>query len=106
MSATQITVENRTDIRIYALLTWAEGHIGGVYIEPRPGGEGSGPSGKIPCEWVYYDLSIIEPGTEVRDAVVGGVVGGHKFAEWTRVRGGDSYIFQRSGEVYRLDKHP
>jgi hypothetical protein len=109
MASTQITVENRTDIRIYALLTWAGGHIGGVEIQPRPGGAGPGPSGNIPCEYVWYDLQILDPSKGfTRD--VTGVVGGHGMpgAEKSKqARGGTSWIFERTEkQEYRLSEHP
>lgn len=53
MASTQITVENLTLSPIYALLTWAGGHIGGVVIQgpetppSRPGAEGTGYPGRL-----------------------------------------------------------
>jgi hypothetical protein len=113
MASTKITVENRTDIPIYALLTWAGGHIGGVNIPAaqtppkRPGAEGTGhhresyPSGNIPCEYVWYDFSILDPRQGLtRDMT--GVIGGHTLAK-NQARGSTSWIFELTAEQgYRL----
>jgi hypothetical protein len=115
VASTQITVENRTYISIYALLTWAGGHIGGVRIqatqhtedEPRLA-EGSGnigyPSGSIPCEYVWYDLQVLDlnNGGLTRDGVTGRVVGGTAFAQ-RQARGNSWWIFEDTPEQgYRL----
>jgi len=91
MASTQITVENRTDIPIHALLTWAGGHIGMVDIEPKPGA-GPPPSGSIPCEYVLYDLWIIDQryGSLTRD--ITGVVGGTALVK-KQAGGGTSWVF-------------
>lgn len=113
MASTQITVENRTDIPIYALLTWAGGHIGGVVIQalqapPRPGGTGHRrpESGSIPCEYVWYDLSILDDRDgKTRDMT--GVVGGTTLVK-KQARGNTSWIFQppQPGEQgYQLVEH-
>jgi hypothetical protein len=115
MASTQITVENRTDIPISALLTWAGGHIGMADIQAAPTPEGGGggprtghhrpayPSGSIPCEYVYYDLLILDrrPGSAlIRD--VTGVIGGTTLVQ-KQARGSTSLIFERTGEQgYRL----
>jgi hypothetical protein len=100
VSSTQITVENRTDVPIYALLLWAGGHIGGVVVQPAAGATYS--SGNIPCEYVWYDFSILDNRYGLtRDGVVGGVVGGTTLAK-KQARGSTSWIFQRSGEQYEL----
>jgi hypothetical protein len=103
MASTQITVENLTLIPIYALVTWAGGHIGGVRIQGpktparRPGAEGTGydradfQSGSIPCEWVWYDLKVLDPNGLRSDGT--GVVGGYTFAQ-RQTRGGTSWIFE------------
>jgi hypothetical protein len=99
MSATQITVENRTDVPIYALLTWAGGHVGGVVIQPA---RDTYSSGNIPCEYVYYDFSILDNRYGLtRDGEIGGVVGGTTLAK-KQARGSTSWIFQRTGEQYEL----
>jgi hypothetical protein len=115
MASTQITVVNRTDIAIYALLTWAGGHIGGVDIPAaqtpptRPGAEGTGhhresyPSGNVPCEYVWYDFSIIDKRYGLtRDMT--GVVGGHTLAQ-KQARGSTSWTFERTEQGYRLVEH-
>jgi len=112
MASTQITVENRTAIPIYALLTWAGGHIGGANIPaipaptPRPGAEGTGrhrdfQSASIPCEYVWYDFWIIDPAKGLtRDG--GSVVGGHTLAK-KQARGSTSWYFEGTeAEGYRL----
>jgi hypothetical protein len=107
MSSTQITVDNLTDVRIYALLTFAGGHIGGVYIDgaitppTRPGAEGTGhhresyQSGNVPCEYVWYDLAILDPNSMTSDMT--GVVGGTTLAK-KQARGSTSWAFERAGE--------
>jgi len=112
MASTQITVENRTAIPIYALLTWAGGHVGGANIPaipaptPRPGAEGTGrhrdfQSASIPCEYVWYDFWIIDPAKGLtRDG--GSVVGGHTLAK-KQARGSTSWFFEGTeAEGYRL----
>jgi len=111
MASTQITVENLTLIPIYALLTWAGGHIGGVNIQGpkapprRPGAEGTGhhredfQSASIPCEYVWYDLAILDPNGLISDPT--GVVGGRTLAQ-TQARGSTSWIFEPAGQGYRL----
>jgi hypothetical protein len=114
MASTKITVENRTAIPIYALLTFAGAHVGGAEIPPvaaptpRPGAEGTGyhrdfQSGNIPCEYVWYDFWILDPRQSfIRDGTVGGVVGGHTLAK-RQARGSTSWFFEgteKSG--YRL----
>jgi hypothetical protein len=101
VSSTQITVENRTDVPIYALLLWAGGHIGGVVVQPAAGATYS--SGNIPCEYVWYDFWVLDPRQGLtRDGEVGGgVIGGHTLAK-KQARGSTSWIFQRSGEQYEL----
>jgi hypothetical protein len=116
MASTKITVENRTDITIYALLTWAGGHVGGAEIPAaqappsRPGAEGTGhhrnfPSGNIPCEYVWYDFWILDPRQGlIRDGEVGGVVGGPNPLVKKQARGSTSWIFERhpKEQGYRL----
>jgi hypothetical protein len=112
MASTKITVENRTAIPVYALLTWAGGHIGGTDIPAvpapprRPGAEGTGhhrdfPSGNIPCEYVWYDFWVLDPSQGLtRDG--GSVVGGHTLAK-KQARGSTSWIFEGTKEHgYRL----
>ena len=104
--------------RLSALLTWAGGHIGMVDIQaarapeggggPRTGHERppSGTSGTIPCEYVWYDLWIIDKryGSLTRDMT--GVVGGTALVK-KQARGSTSWIFEGTGEQgYRLDEHP
>ena len=84
MASTKITVENRTAIPIYALLTFAGAHVGGADIPavpaptPRPGAEGTGhhrdfPSRNIPCEYVWYDFWVLDPRQGLtHDGVAGG----------------------------------
>ena len=113
MASTQITVENLTLIPIYALLTWAGGHIGGVRIQGpktppgRTGAEGTGyhredfQSASIPCEYVWYDFWIIDPAKGLtRDG--GRVVGGHTLAK-KQARGSTSWFFEGTeAHGYRL----
>ena len=115
MASTKITVENRTAIPIYALLTFAGAHVGGADIPAvqtptkRPGAEGTGqhresfPSGNIPCEYVWYDFWIIDPARGLtRDGQVGGVVGGHTLAK-NQARGSTSWSFEGTeAQGYRL----
>jgi hypothetical protein len=114
MASTKITVENRTAIPIYALLTFAGAHVGGADIPavaaptPRPGAEGTGhhrdfPSRNIPCEYVWYDFWVLDPRQGLtRDGVAGGVVGGHTLAK-KQARGSTSWIFEGTKEHgYRL----
>jgi hypothetical protein len=102
MASTQITVENLTVIPIYALLTWAGEHIRGVVIQaPTPDADGMYDredfrSGSIPCEYVWYDLSVSE-------ALYGaGVAGANIFATKQGIRGGTSWIFEPAGGGYQL----
>jgi hypothetical protein len=89
MASTQITVENLTLIPIYVLLTWAGEHIGGVTIQaPSPGEDGTYDredfkSGSIPCEYVWYDLKVLDAP----------IVWANTFAQ-KRARGGTSWIFE------------
>ena len=115
MASTQITVENRTDIPIYALLTWAGDTSAGWRSKPhshrrRPRGRGGTghhrvtyPSGNIPCEYVWYDFWILDNRYGLtRDGEVGGVIGGTTL-EKKQARGSTSWIFERTGEQgYRL----
>jgi hypothetical protein len=113
MASTQITVENWTDIPIYALLTFAGGHIGLADIQAsqkpptRPGAEGTGhhresyPSGAIPCEYVYYDLWILDHRYGLRSDVTG-VVGGTDLVPKKQARGGSSWRFEGTEQGYRL----
>jgi hypothetical protein len=112
MSSTQITVENQTDIPIYALLTWAGGHVGGVVINAaekpptRPGAEGTGAhresysSAQVGCEYVYYDFAILDD-REGKTRDVTGVVGGTTLAK-KQARGSTSWIFKRTEQGYQL----
>jgi hypothetical protein len=90
MASTQITVENLTLIPIYVLLTWAGRHIGEVVIQtPSPGADGmydreDFKSGSIPCEYVWYDLKVLDADRTVVS---------YTFVE-KRVRGGTSWIFE------------
>jgi hypothetical protein len=117
MASTQITVENWTDVPIYALLTFGGGHIGLADIQAsqkpptRSGAEGTGhhretyPSGAIPCEYVYYDPWILDHRYGLtRDGT--GVVGGTTLVQ-KQARGGSSWRFEGTGEQgYRLvDSH-
>jgi hypothetical protein len=98
MASTQITVENLTVFPIYALLTWSEKHIGGVVIQtPSPDEDGmyergDFKSGSIPCEHVWYDLSVLDPEGLRSDGT--GVVGGYTYAQKQAVKGGTSWIFE------------
>ena len=66
MASTQVTVENLTLIPIYAVLTWGAEHIGDVVIQaPSPDADGmydrgDFKSGSIPCEYVWYDLKVLD----------------------------------------------
>ena len=108
MSSTQITVENQTDIPIYALLTWAGGHVGGAVINARPptrpGAEGTGrerySSAQVGCEYVYYDFAILDD-REGKTRDVTGVVGGTTLAK-KQARGSTSWIFKRTEQGYQL----
>src|SRR5262245_46501174 len=117
MASTQITVENRTDFSIYALLSWAYAHVGGVHIQERPGGVGGpAPSGSIPCEYVSYDLWILDPRLGLTHDMTGS--GGRVIppnnekspsvmALFKGARGSTSWIFEGTKEQgYRLYERP
>ena len=53
MASTSVNIHNNSDKAIHAKLLWAASLIGEVRIQPRS-------SGQIGCEYVWYDLFILD----------------------------------------------
>jgi hypothetical protein len=68
MASTQLSVTNNSDIPIKARLIWGASEIGSADIQPRA-------SGNIGCEWVWYDLRIINNNINTEIAMQNGVYG-------------------------------
>jgi hypothetical protein len=96
VASTSITVENRSDIPITAKLTWGLSDVGSVGI-PANNWEQKGPSptNSIPCEYVWYDLRILNNDN------------GREALFKTAIRGGTSWFFDGNAtDGYQLWERP